>query len=174
MPTLTHDQPSFALDAAERAARHLYGLEAGAEPLPGERDQNVLLTTPSGERFVMKISSASEDLQALDLQNQVQARSVCAFSRAPRARADGCDAGSARTARHPVRLLTWVRGRVLAGVPAHRPSRSLGALLGALDAALLGFDHPVTGSGWDPAHGLAAQYCRLSRAPIAGRCRAAG
>ena len=163
MPTLTHDQPSFALDAAERAARHLYGLEAGAEPLPGERDQNVLLTTPSGERFVMKISSASEDLQALDLQNQVLARLAAAAPSLalPRVRFAPDGAAIARLLgpdgeAHPVRLLTWVRGRVLAGVRPHTPALlgSLGALLGALDAALLGFDHPAADRdlGWDPRH----------------------
>ena len=42
---------------------------------------------------------------------------------------------------HLVRLLTWVPGRVLAGVRPHTPEllRSLGTLLGTMDTALAGF-----------------------------------
>jgi len=161
MPHLKHDQPSFDLETAALAARHLYGLEAAAEPLPGERDQNVLLTTAGGERFVMKISSAAEDPRVLDLQNAVLARLA---SEAPalglphvRYAPDGAAIATLRApggSAHAVRLLTWVPGRVLAAVRPHTPAllRSLGTLLGTLDAALEGFDHAAADRdlGWDP------------------------
>ena len=55
---------------------------------------------------------------------------------------------------HLVRLLTWVPGTVLAGVQPHTPEllRSLGSLLGAMDAALAGFSHPAAERDlkWDP------------------------
>jgi 4-aminobutyrate aminotransferase-like enzyme/Ser/Thr protein kinase RdoA (MazF antagonist) len=161
MPTLDHDKPSFSAEDGARAARHLYGLDVAAESLPGERDQNFLLTTAGGERFVMKISSAAEDLRVLDFQNQLLMRldAEAPGLTLPHARCapDGSaitsfqdDSGEA----HPVRLLTWVPGRPLARVRPHTPEllRSLGTLLGTLDSALEGFDHPAAERdlGWDP------------------------
>ena len=161
MPNLKHDKPSFGVEAAGRAARDLYGLQATAEPLPGERDQNFLLTTAHGERLVIKISSAAENPRALDLQNQAL---MLLAQRAPdlalpriRPALDGSATTTlpgAGGARHPVRLLTWVPGRVLARVRPHTPAllHSLGVLLGRLDAALEGFEHGAAERdlGWDP------------------------
>ncbi len=161
MPTLKHDQPTFSIEDAVRAARHLYGLDVAAESLPGERDQNFLLTTAGGERFVMKISSAAEDLRVLDFQNQVLMRVAAEAPGLALPHARCAPDGSATTmlraergATHPVRLLTWVPGRALACVRPHTPEllRSLGALLGTLDSALEGFEHPAAERdlGWDP------------------------
>jgi 4-aminobutyrate aminotransferase-like enzyme/Ser/Thr protein kinase RdoA (MazF antagonist) len=161
MPTIKHDQPSFHGDEAVAAARRVYGLETAAEPLPSERDQNFLLTTAGNERFVLKISNAAEDPQVLDLQNQALMRLAALAPQLalPRVRPtrDGAATGTlpdARGTAHPVRLLTWVPGRVLARVRPHTPEllRSLGVVLGTLDAALEGFDHPAAERDlkWDP------------------------
>jgi 4-aminobutyrate aminotransferase-like enzyme/Ser/Thr protein kinase RdoA (MazF antagonist) len=178
MPTLEHDQPSFSVEAAVRAARYLYGLDAAAEPLDGERDQNFQLTTAGGECFVMKISSAAENPLVLDFQNQVLMRIA---AEAPgltlphlRFTPDGSATAAlpdADGAMHAVRLLTWIPGRVLARVRPHTPEllRSLGTLVGTIDAALEGFDHPAAERdlGWDPRDaGWLRDYLPLVEDPV--------
>ena len=59
MSILDHS-PRFSVDDARRFAQELYGLSAIASPLPSERDQNFLLLTEAGERFVLKIANATE------------------------------------------------------------------------------------------------------------------
>ena len=61
--------PRFDVAGAARLARELYGLDSTASPLPSERDQNFLLVTTAGDRFVLKIANATEALEMLDAQN---------------------------------------------------------------------------------------------------------
>ena len=161
MPTIKFDLPAFHADDARAIGLRHYGLDAAVSPLPSERDQNFLLTTAGGDRHVLKISNVSEDPQVIDLQNAalLHLAAVAPALALPRVRhtADGtalatvADPGGAP---HLVRLLTWVPGRVLAGVQPHTPEllRSLGELLGALDAALVTFAHPAAERDlkWDP------------------------
>ena len=67
-PLLQH-APRFSMDQALSLAADLYGLQASAESLPSERDQNFLLTTASGEKFVLKISNSLEDEALLQAQS---------------------------------------------------------------------------------------------------------
>ena len=55
---------------AESIARDLWGLECRVEPLAGEVDRNFLLTSTSGDRWVLKISREGADEEALDCQIQ--------------------------------------------------------------------------------------------------------
>jgi len=161
MPTIKFDPPAFSVDAARAIGRRHYGLDADASPLPSERDQNFLLTTAGGERHVLKIANAGEDPRVIDLQNAalLHLATVAPDVRLPRVRhaADGPAVVSAPDAQgtpHLVRLLTWVPGRVLAQVQPHTPEllRSLGSLLGTVDAALETFAHPAAERDlkWDP------------------------
>ena len=63
--------PRILCDEAQRIARQLYDLKVLASPLPSERDQNFLLQTERGERFVLKVANAEENKDFLDLQNQL-------------------------------------------------------------------------------------------------------
>ena len=161
MPAITFDQPVFSLRQAEAMARELYGLCATARPLPSERDQNFVLATAAGERFVLKIANAGEERDALDLQNaallHVAARDpglvlprVCPSIGGRAIETVGDDSGVP----HLVRLLTWVEGTVMAhGAPHLLPLLdSLGQLLGRLDAALQSFSHDAAERDlkWDP------------------------
>ncbi|HMR66605.1 MAG TPA: hypothetical protein PKE64_21540, partial [Anaerolineae bacterium] len=67
--TILKHTPEFSLQEAVRLAEQWYGLEAVASPLPSERDQNFLLTTATGDRFVLKIANALEDPNLLAAQN---------------------------------------------------------------------------------------------------------
>jgi 4-aminobutyrate aminotransferase-like enzyme/Ser/Thr protein kinase RdoA (MazF antagonist) len=161
MPTITFDLPAFTSDDARAIGLRHYGLDAAVSPLPSERDQNFLLATAGGDRHVLKISNAGEDPQVIDLQNAalLHLATVAPELSLPRVRhtADGAALATVADASgvpHLVRLLTWVPGRVLADVQPHTPEllHSLGALLGALDAALATFAHPAAERDlkWDP------------------------
>jgi 4-aminobutyrate aminotransferase-like enzyme/Ser/Thr protein kinase RdoA (MazF antagonist) len=139
------------LDSSEAAdaARTLFGIAATAAPLPSERDQNFLLTTPAGDKYVLKIANGSDPATLLEAQNaaleQVAARTrLC--PRVMRAR-DGrlISEVTSNGRRHFVRLLTWIDGEPLGTVatPSIDLEQDLGRAVGELDAALEGFDHPA-------------------------------
>ena len=65
--------PNLTLNSAGKIARDLYGLEATASSLPSERDQNFLLETASGEKFVLKLANATEERSMLEAQNAAMA-----------------------------------------------------------------------------------------------------
>ena len=139
--------PRISLEQAVRLARELYSIEASAEPLPSERDQNFLLRTAAGERFVLKIANTQEDRRFLDLQNctlQFLASANTALDWPKVIPAlEGVD--TAEHEGHAIRLLTWVEGKCMAEVRPHRPEllRDLGRALAATDNALDGFSHPA-------------------------------
>src|ERR1044071_3400076 len=70
MMLLPEHIPTFSTEAASQLSREMYGIYATATQLPSEWDQNFLLTTQSGERFVLKIANAAEDHAFLDAQQK--------------------------------------------------------------------------------------------------------
>jgi len=177
MPMIRFDAPVFTADDAQVIGLRQYGLDAAASPLPSERDQNFLLTAAGGDRHVLKISNAGEDPRVIDLQNAalLHLATLVPDIRLPRVRhtADGrpvVTVADAAGTPHVARLLTWVPGRVLAAVRPHTPTllRSLGALLGAVDAALATFAHPAAARDlkWDPRRaGWVREYTRFVEDP---------
>ncbi len=147
-----HDLPRFSDADAVSMADTLYGLVAVASPLSSERDQNFLLTTAAGSRFVLKIANSAEQPEVIDLQlravQHIAAREPSlqlpvlqpAKTGELVTRVAGPDGTS-----HLVRLLKFVPGRVLAEVRPHSDELlgSLGHLLGTIDRALLDFAHPA-------------------------------
>jgi len=65
--------PCFDIEAATSVTEKLYGFRATPNTLPSERDQNFLLTSESGENFVLKIANALEDRALLQAQNDAMA-----------------------------------------------------------------------------------------------------
>ncbi len=158
---ITFARPRFTEDAAVRIAWERFGIEAGAAALPSERDQNYLLTTSDGRRFVLKIANTTEDPAVLDLQDRALVHMAATSPQLPLPRlVPAVDGALATTAADPsgrphvVRLLTWVPGTVLAKTAPHTTDllTSLGALLGRVDVALSAFDHPAADRAlkWDP------------------------
>ncbi len=159
MSVLQH-APAFDPATAERLARELYGLHAAASVLPGERDQNFLLTPAgaAGERFVLKIANAAEERMALDAQNALLTR-VATLGVSPRIVLTPAGESIARgPGGHLVRVLTWVPGVPLAtiGQAPDDVLLDLGRALGALHQVLDGFDHPGLHRDfhWDLARGF--------------------
>ena len=152
MSNLADNRPRFTPEEAAQLARDLYGVEGQARPLPSERDQNFHLISPSGDGFVLKLSSAAEERAILEFQNSaldhLAARSGAGVWPAICRTSDG--AALAVTSRmgtdHLVRMLTYMPGKPLAEVKPHSPEllHSLGAFLGRMSQALADFSHPAT------------------------------
>ncbi|MEZ0333604.1 MAG: serine kinase, partial [Gemmatimonadales bacterium] len=51
---------------ASAVAERLYDVRAMAFDLPSERDQNVLLESESGERFILKLANLAERREVLE------------------------------------------------------------------------------------------------------------
>lgn len=165
--TLLAHAPNFSTQDAERLARDLYDVTAVAVPLTSERDQNFKLTTPAGERFVLKIANSLEDPEFLEAQRQAMALVYQSKYRCPRVLplSDGeflAEVQAPSGARHAVRLLSWVEGKPAGEVRHHSREyrRNLGRVLGSFDHALSDFDHPAAHREfhWDLLRGV--ETCR--------------
>ncbi len=160
--------PRFTTGDAARLAEALFGLSASAAALPGERDQNFLLTPniptrPLGEGgsapglglsgFVLKIANPDEEEDVLEMQNAAMARlAETEPGLAPRAFPDirGRWISSFTPAggeRHLVRLVSYAEGLPLALVKPQAPEllRDVGRSVGRLSRGLRGFEHPRAG-----------------------------
>ena len=68
MTALSTTAPDLAPAVVEALVRRIYGIEGSARPLAGERDQNCLVQTSDGCRYVLKISNPSEPATVVDFQ----------------------------------------------------------------------------------------------------------
>jgi 4-aminobutyrate aminotransferase-like enzyme/Ser/Thr protein kinase RdoA (MazF antagonist) len=162
MSLLAHT-PRFSIAEATSLAKELYGLRAMATPLPSERDQNFLLETESGEKFVFKIANALEDRALLDAQHAAMTHIAQQISLCPRV-VPALSGEMITTVESPtgvknfVRLFTSLPGVPLAEVHPHSPEllRDLGRKIGQLDRALTTFDHAAVHRNfhWDLAKGV--------------------
>jgi 4-aminobutyrate aminotransferase-like enzyme/Ser/Thr protein kinase RdoA (MazF antagonist) len=124
---------------AERLARDLYGLDATASPLNGEFDDNFHLKTRENLAYALKIMRPGCDRALVDLQCAVLDRlhdlPVPHVVKTIETTPDG----------RIVWLLEWLPGRLFADYHPHTPAMlaNLGRMLGRVDAALAGFDHPA-------------------------------
>ena len=142
--------PHYDTSAAVALGEQLYGIRASATQLPSERDQNFLLTSESGEKFVLKIANVLEDRALLEAQNAGLTYLEGRLSYCPRIvpALSGerlSKIKSSNGATNFVRLVTYLWGVPLAEVKQHSPEllRSLGRKLGQLDRELATFDHPA-------------------------------
>ena len=159
---LLEQAPRFDMGAAASLAEELYGIRGSATPLPSERDQNFLLASESGEKFVLKIANALEDRALLEAQNAGLTHLGTRLSFCPRIvlalsgeLQSQIESPSGVT--NFVRLVTYLPGVPLAEVRWHSPEllRNLGQRLGQLERQLASFDHPAVHRDfhWDLANG---------------------
>ncbi len=160
---LLKQAPSCSAQAAALLAWEIYGLRATASPLPSERDQNFLLQTESGERFVLKLANALEDRSLLDAQNLAMshiARSLpfCPRVITPKSGNTISEIQAESGTKHLVRLVTYLSGVPFGSIRRHSPELlcDLGRKLGQLDRVLASFDHPAIHRDfhWDLANGF--------------------
>src|SRR5882757_5451360 len=118
--SLLEHTPNFSLADAASLALEGYRVRAIAAELPSERDQNFLLTTDHGERFVLKIANALEDRSLLEAQNQAMVHvahlSLCPTV-VPTVEGEAITSIASSTgANNLVRMLTYLSGTPLASV----------------------------------------------------------
>ena len=153
--------PTLTTADAEEAARTTFGLDASAEPLVSERDQNFRLTDASGAAWVLKVSNAAEDRAVVEMEVAAveRIRSVDPALPVPVAQPalDGSTISTAVVdgATHLVRLLPLLPGRSAA--PAELDPAAVthvGEVVGRIGLALRGFFHPAAGRTiwWDQRH----------------------
>jgi len=153
---------------ATRFARDLYGVTVTAKSLPGEYDDNFLLTTnenpsphfssteigrsPNASSFVLKVMHPARepsfiDLQCRALEHLAQRAPQLVLQRVP-LQQNGEAYTTVRDASGQDRLvwmLTYVPGASLPEAQPHSPGllTSLGRFLGEMDSALADFKHPA-------------------------------
>jgi 4-aminobutyrate aminotransferase-like enzyme/Ser/Thr protein kinase RdoA (MazF antagonist) len=161
--SLLEHSPRFDTETATSLVKKLYGLHSTAAPLPSERDQNFLLETQTGEKFVFKVANALEDRKMLEAQHAAMAHVAQQISLCPRVvpTLSGetiTEIESPTGTKNLARLFTYLPGTPLAMVHHHSPEllRDLGRRMGQLDRALSSFDHPAVHRDfhWDLANGL--------------------
>ena len=168
MRDLVRFAPNFSPEEGRAIALDLFGITAKARALPSERDQNFLLEAADGNRCVLKIANAQEDVLVLDFQNKAMCHvndRQAWFTRQTKPCPQPVQAKNGDTicrvtgsdgAEHCVRVLTYLEGKPLALVRPHDQVllQDVGRFFGELDRVLEDFDHPAVHREfhWDLQH----------------------
>ena len=170
----------FVDHAIREALQRDFGIEGDIHCLPGEYDLNFEIRTGDG-RFVLKVMRAGCDPRFVQMQVAAmqRARDAGMADRVPEVirTARGEDYASITDAhgeRRVAWLLSFLPGTLMAKVEPWTPelAGSIGALLGRLDRALEGFEHPLLDRElkWDLRH---ADWICSHLGMIPGRARRA-
>ena len=155
---LDADPPSLAPADAERIARQHFGVDATAEALVSERDQNFRLIETNGAAWVLKVSNAAEDRGVVEMEVAAVDRIADVHPSLPvpvaRATLGGGTIAEADVAGvlHLVRLLPLMPGRNVNPSELDHPAiQRIGEEVANVGRALRGFFHPAAGRTilWD-------------------------
>lgn len=159
-PLLDSHPPVFGQDQVAALLSRHWGLRGRLSPLTSERDLNHRLDAPEG-RFVVKIANAAEPHALTRFQNRALRHAAAADATLPIPRViaarDGADDVLLPDG-NLMRVLSWVEGAPLAGLPRTGPQGRAVATLGArLLRALRGLDDPAADHvlQWDIRHAAA-------------------
>ena len=156
-------KPELDVEDAVQIAGEIYGLVASATPLPSERDQNFLLVSAQGGKYVLKIANPMEVRDMLEAENLAMAqlrKKGLPVSRIIEALSgDQIEAyRSERGDQYFVRLVSYLPGTPLGNIKRHTPGllREIGGLVGKMSRAFSDFDHPSLHRDfhWDLANGV--------------------
>lgn len=151
-PLLGAPVAPMADSEAEALALDMFGLAGSAQALTSERDQNFLMSTPDGSRFVLKIANPAEDAAVTQFQAAALAHVAEVDPSLPTPRVVPTRAGEisgllTRPGEAPrvVRMLTFLPGLMLHDVESTQAlKRNIGAAHARLGLALAGFSHPAS------------------------------
>lgn len=151
MATMVGQSAAVAPELAIRVANEYYGVEANAERLTGERDENFRLQARDGGEYVLKVANPTEDpaVTELPVAALLHIETVAPDLPCPRVRRalDGRTqiqfadaAGHSRTAR----LVTYLQGKPLQSASRSPDQRvACGRMAAKMSRAFRGFDHPA-------------------------------
>jgi hydroxylysine kinase len=151
MATMVAHAPPVSAGRAAALARERYGLEACAERLSGERDENFRLTTADGGRHVLKVAHEAEDaaVSLLPVAALLHVEKSDPLLPCPRIIPAGSGATHVRfmdeSGSHRLAyLITCLPGRPLAATSRSAAQRiACGRIAARLSAALRNFMHPA-------------------------------
>lgn len=160
-------QPRISDDLAIATVKARYGLDVTVSSLVSERDQNFLLRTSDGSRYVLKIANAAEDPAVTDFQIKalLHIGRVVAEQGIPVATpeilmtTDGEDQFVLETTEGNCvsRVVSFIEGVPLGErIASPKLARNMGVFLANLGRALKGFSHPGSGHSllWDVQEAL--------------------
>jgi hydroxylysine kinase len=141
--------PDLAPGAVKNLVRLLYGIEGSVQTLAAERDQNCLVETVDGHRYVLKISNPSELPSVVDFQIAALDHIARVSPEQPVPRVVRTLEGNTHgTVALPggqltrVRMLTYLDGiQIRETTQTAAQQRAMGTGLAALNHALHGFAH---------------------------------
>jgi len=146
-----HTRPTLKENDAIGLAENIFGFAvAEIRSLPSERDQNFYIKDNSGKEFVLKIAGSADGHDVLDMQNRAMIHLAECVGNNYFPRVCATKSGeqiatitAANGHQFHVRLLTYLPGQLFAKTRRHSPEllKSLGNLLGRIDAALQTFSH---------------------------------
>ena len=183
LAAMTVVAPSLAPEAVASAVESQFGLVGEFSPLVSERDQNFLLRSVGGDKYVAKVTSASEKATATDFQiagllylgrdAELLVPKVYRTLAGDAIGEIGDESGLYR-----LRVVTWVSGDPLESLPLDTAAcQKLGAALAHLDYAFTGFSHPGENQVllWDLQRVVALRELieNISDSPLLGRVECA-
>lgn len=146
------ETPQLPLPAAESFVREHYGIEARAERLTGERDENFWLRTEQGPDYVLKVCGPAESAEMASLQIAVLRHVQLTDPNLPCPRVmrstDDRFQVQLQSKEHGTRtafLCTFMPGKLLLSSTRSREQQAAcGRLLARLGHSLRTFEHPAT------------------------------
>ena len=145
---ITAAPPNIEEAAVARSVSEQFGLQGEYSTLVSERDQNFLLRTAGGRRFLVKVTSAVEDAVTTDfqiaaLQHLETAGGVLAPRVVPTVSGGSSGELIGDGKAHRLRVMSWVEGEQLEKLHIDAGlAGQFGNALAGLDLALQGFAHP--------------------------------
>ena len=152
MATMVKHGPTVMLEAAEQFVREIYGINACAEQLTGERDSNFRMRVEKGPGYVLKISNPAESPSVAELpvatmlhlertDASLPVPRVCR-SRDGRSQVEFTDRSGKK---RPAALYTYLPGKPLISATRSRAQRTTcGQMLARMGRALRDFEHPAS------------------------------
>ncbi len=142
--------PQVDIPSLAEAVLQQFELSGEYRQLISERDQNFRLTTGDGRRYVVKIPSIAEDASEVDLQlaalMHLEEKALDCVPRIVRTTASLSSGNivAGDGASYPLRIVTWLEGRMLADIRMSAAvADSFGRGLAKLDLAFADFSHPA-------------------------------
>jgi len=152
MRKTTTTQPSFSPFEVQETVFLLYGFKVQVKQLVSYDDQNFLLSTDEGRRFIFKIAHGAESVEVLDLQNRAMQHldKQAGHDNYPRV-TTSLNGNLIETVKNRAgekflaRMLTFLSGNLLSNFQPHSQvlMENFGKFLGEMDGSLAKFNHPA-------------------------------